>query len=77
MAKQNVHVVPHTDGWAAKRAGAERASSVHGTKEAALEAGRASAKTNRVELVVHNRDGQIADSDTFGRDPCPPRDKRH
>lgn len=77
MAKKNVHVVPHKDGWAVKRAGAERASSVHETKYAALQAGRTNAKADHVDLVIHNRDGQIADSDSFGRDPCPPRDKRH
>jgi len=77
MSKKNVHVVPHQDGWAVKRAGAERVSSVHETKDAAVRVGRASAKAGHVELVIHNRDGQIADSDSFGRDPCPPRDKRH
>ena len=41
------HVVPHPDGWANKKGGAERASSVHSTKkeaEAAARANKASAK---------------------------------
>jgi hypothetical protein len=30
-----------------------------------------------VELVIHKKDGTIADSDSYGNDPNPPKDKKH
>ncbi len=29
------------------------------------------------EVVIHNRKGQIIDKDSYGNDPCPPKDKKH
>jgi hypothetical protein len=30
----------------------------------------------RVEVVIHGRNGKIRDSDSYGNDPFPPRDRR-
>jgi hypothetical protein len=30
-----------------------------------------------VELVTHGKDGRIQDSDSYGNDPVPPRDRKH
>jgi hypothetical protein len=32
-------------------------------------------KKERAELVIHGKDGKIQDSDSYGKDPFPPRDK--
>lgn len=77
MSKKDIHVAPHPDGWAVKREGGERASSVHGRKEDALDAGRELARKDEVELVIHGRDGKIQDSDSYGNDPSPPTDEKH
>lgn len=77
MSKRDIHVVPHPDGWAVKREGAERASSVHERKADAEEAGRDLARKDEVELVIHGRDGKIQDSDSYGNDPHPPNDQKH
>lgn len=77
MSERDIHVVPHPDGWAVKREGAERASSVHERKVDALEAGRALARKDEVELVIHGKDGKIQDSDSYGNDPHPPTDEKH
>ena len=77
MAKKDYHVVPHSNGWAVKREGAERASSVHQTQSNAIDAGKQLAQTNRTELVIHRPNGQIRDSDSYGNDPNPPKDKKH
>lgn len=77
MAKKNVHVVKHDDGWAVKKEGNERASSVHPTQQQAIDVGRDAAKAERSELVIHGRDGKIRDKDSFGNDPFPPRDTKH
>lgn len=75
--KRDIHIVPHKDGWAARREGAARASSIHRTQAEATRQGRGMAKQDRVELVTHGRDGRIRDSDSYGNDPNPPRDRKH
>lgn len=77
MTKKDIHVVAHKDGWATKKEGASRAGSVHDTKKEALNHGVVHAKREKVELVIHRKDGVIQDSDSYGKDPSPPRDKKH
>ncbi len=75
--KRDIHVVPHQSGWAAKREGTSRAGSVHHTQKQAIDAAKRTAKRERSEVVIHNRRGQIRDSDSYGSDPFPPRDRKH
>ena len=77
MAKKDIHVVPHRSGWATKKEGADRAGVVTKTEGAAIEATVTQAKRERVEVVIHGRDGKIRDSDSYGNDPFPPRDGKH
>jgi len=77
MSKKDYHVVPHPEGWAVKRECAQRASSLHDTQQEAIQQGRQYAQNKRTELVIHRRDGTIRDSDSYGNDPIPPRDKKH
>lgn len=77
MSKKNVHVVPHPDGWAAKKAGNSRASSVHETQKDAISAARDLAKHEKSEVVIHRPTGEIRDKDSYGNDPNPPRDRKH
>lgn len=68
------HVVPGPEGgWNVKRGGAARASSHHDTKRAAIARARQVARKQGTELRIHNKDGRIADSDSHGNDPFPPR----
>jgi len=75
--KDNYHVVPHEGGWAVRRDNAERVSSQHDTQADAIDAGRDLAEKARSDLRIHGRDGKIRDSDSYGGDPCPPRDQKH
>jgi len=77
MAKEDYHVVPRVDGWAVQREGGDRASSLHDTQADAIGSARDLARRNHTELVIHGRNGKIRDSDSYGNDPCPPRDKKH
>jgi hypothetical protein len=80
MAKRNnPHVVPRSDigGWAVQREGASRASSLHSTQADAIAVARRMAQNERSELFIHGRDGRIRDRDSFGNDPCPPRDTKY
>jgi poly(hydroxyalkanoate) granule-associated protein len=56
-------VVAREDGWAVEKQGAERAVSVHPTKDEALESARGVAGRNKPsELVVHRKDGTVQDT---------------
>lgn len=74
---RRIHVVPHHDGWAVKREGGERATSLHPTQQKAQRAAVPIAKREKTEVVTHGRDGKIRDSDSYGRDPHSPRDNKH
>ncbi len=69
MATQDIHVTTQGNEWAVKTEGSERASSVHTTQAAAIQAGRAQAKRNESELLVHGRNGRIRLRSTYGKDP--------
>ena len=77
MAKKDIHVVPHANGWATKREGADRASRIFDTQKEAQNSARESATRERSEVVTHGRDGKIRDSDSYGNDPNPPKDEKH
>jgi len=77
MGKKNQHVVPYNKGWAVKGEGSKRATKVTSTKREAERIARNIARNQRSELVIHGRDGKIQDKDSFGNDPCPPKDKKH
>lgn len=68
------HVVPNSGGgWDVKRGGGARASSHHETKKEAIAAARTVSRNQSTELRIHNRDGRIAQSDSHGGDPHPPK----
>jgi hypothetical protein len=77
VTKGNPHVVPHGDDWAVQREGNSKASSLHPTQTEAIEVGRRMAQQDHSELFIHRPNGQIRDRDSYGNDPCPPRDKKH
>ena len=76
--KKDHHVTPHPDGgWQVKREGAKRASTRHDTQGDAIDQARKGAQRERTEVVIHRKDGKIRDSDSYGNDPNPPKDKKH
>jgi hypothetical protein len=48
-----------------------------GLPSEATERAREIAINQRSEVVIHRRDGRIRDSDSYGNDPNPPRDRKH
>lgn len=71
--KSSIRTVPHSDGWANRRDGADRVSRVFDTQAQAEAAGRAAAKRDGVEYYLHGRDGRIRERDSYGNDPHPPK----
>lgn len=66
-ARTSYHVVPREDGWAVMKEGASRATSLHDTKDEAIESARTTAKEQVPStLVIHKKDGKI--QDTFSYD---------
>ncbi|MGH7146419.1 MAG: DUF2188 domain-containing protein [Nitrospiraceae bacterium] len=75
---KNIHVTRRKteDKWAVIGEGDSRASTLHDTQDRAIEAGREIARNNKAELVVHDSQNRIRDKDSYGNDPCPPKDKK-
>lgn len=79
MSENDRYVVKDGDGWAVKKAEAERASGVFDTQaEAEKRAKEIVANLGGGEVRIQGRDGKWRDSDTVapGNDPCPPRDSK-
>lgn len=69
---RNQHITPRPSGWAVQPAGGARATSIHKTQAEAIERGREIARNQGTELLVHGRNGQIRERDSYGHDPFPP-----
>jgi len=76
MAKKTNHVVPSSSGWAVKKSGASRASKIFTTKDKAVDYGTELSKSEKTELYIHKQNGMIQNKNSFGNDPCPPKDKK-
>ncbi|WP_151734173.1 DUF2188 domain-containing protein ['Paenibacillus yunnanensis' Narsing Rao et al. 2020] len=70
--KNNVHTTPNADGGWDNQQGGETISH-HDTKAEAEERAREEAKKAETELKIHNKDGKISDSVSYGNDPYPPK----
>ena len=73
MGNKHYHVTHRAEGsWAVKGTGSQRASSVHGTQSAAIQAARPLAQKAEGELRIHGTDNRIRESWSYGNDPHPP-----
>lgn len=73
MTGKNVHTVQHGDGWANRSEGASRVPKVFDTQAEAAAAGRETARARGAEHLIHGRNGQIRERNTYGTDPNPPK----
>lgn len=77
MAKgKNQHVVKHPDGWAVKGEGNNRATRVTRTQAQAIEVAENIDRTQKSDTKIHGIDGKIRAGNSYGNDPCPPRDRK-
>lgn len=77
-----VMVTPNKQGgkngrWQVKLPGKPQPLSNHRTQSAAADAARPLARKLEAELQIRGRKGQIVDSDSYGKDPNPPKDTKH
>ena len=78
MPRQEHHVVYNRDlnTWDVKRDHSQRVSGRYVDKNTAVHSGRAMSINQRTELIVHLKNNRIQNSDSHGKDPCPPRDRK-
>jgi hypothetical protein len=77
MAKRtSVHTTrnPNGSGWVNQVGG--QVVSTHRLQRTAIDRGRSEAIGRSAEHVIHGVNGRIRQSNSYGNDPCPPKDKR-
>ena len=74
---KNQYVVRVGDQWGVRGEGNQRLTSIHDTQRDAISVARDTAQNQRSELRIQGRDGRFRDADSYGGDPCPPKDARH
>ena len=67
--KGDVHVVPSENGWTVEVEGHANPSGTHATQEDAWNRATQLARQNRSEALLHGRDGQIRERNTYREDP--------
>jgi hypothetical protein len=80
MSKNDRFVVKHGSDWAVKKAGIDAPESVHRKQSTAEQKAKVTVRElGGGEVRIQGRDARWRDSDTVapGRDPFPPRDKKH
>lgn len=76
MAKgKNQHVVKHPEGWAVKGEGNKKATKVTTTQAEAIKVAENIARNQQSDTKIHGQDGKIRAGNSYGNDPCPPKDK--
>lgn len=70
---KNQHVVPQNGDWAVKGEGNQKATKVVETQKEAIEIAKEIAKNQESELLIHGKNGQIRDRNSYGNDPYPPK----
>lgn len=70
---KNQHVVKHPNGWAVKGANNEKATKVTSTQSEAISIAKEIASNQKSEMLIHGRNGQIRERNSYGDDPFPPK----
>ncbi len=73
--KKNQYVVVHGGKWAVKGANNTRYTRIVDTQNEAMVIAKGIAKNQHSEMIVQGRDGKFRTCNSYGNDPCPPKDK--
>ncbi|OFX38642.1 MAG: hypothetical protein A2W95_11145 [Bacteroidetes bacterium GWA2_40_14] len=73
---KNQYVVPTQDGWGVRGEKSERLTVKTETKAEAVKIATNIAKNQQSELTILGNNGKIQNKNSFGNDPCPPKDKK-
>ena len=62
---------------AVRKSGSSKVTKTFKTQTGAIKFAKSIAKNQKTELLIHNRQGKIRSKDSYGNDPCPPKDTEH
>ncbi len=76
--KRNQWVLPRPNGmWAVHGEGNSKDTKHLRKQQDAVSLAISIAKNKRSEVIIKGRNGRIRSKDSYGNDPCPPRDREH
>lgn len=74
---KNQYVVPHGKEWGVRGEGNSKLTKITSTKKEALEIAREITMHQQSELTILGQNGKIQDKESYGNDPCPPKDRKY
>ena len=69
----NQHVVPRGNQWAVTGEGNSRATAIVPTQREAINIAKPIAQNQGGNVMIHGRNGQIREHNSYGNDPFPPK----
>lgn len=73
---KNQYVVRRNNKWAVKGENNSKATVIVDSQREAIKIAREIAKNQSSELRVQDRNGKFRMCNSYGNDPCPPKDKK-
>ena len=73
MSKPAVETYYENGTWRSRHEGVSRPFATGGTKAEQVAKGRETARKEKVEHIIKNRDGTISERNSYGNDPNPPK----
>lgn len=73
---KNQHVVKHQNGWAVRGAGNSKVTKITATQAEAIDVAEGIARNQGSDTKIHGVNGRIRGGNSYGNDPCPPRDQK-
>jgi len=74
---KNQYVVRHGNEWAVKGANNSKATRVVSTQKEAISIASQIARNQNSEMRVQDSTGRFRVCNSYGNDPCPPKDKNY
>ncbi|MBS4846134.1 MAG: DUF2188 domain-containing protein [Burkholderiales bacterium] len=74
--KRNQHVVLKGSKWAVKDTTRTEPTAFFATQSEAIKFAETEAKKYSSDTKIHGRDGKIRAGNSYGNDPCPPKDSK-
>lgn len=71
---KNVHITPNgKNGWSVKTAKSQKSYRNVSTQKEAIQIGKVVAQNNESELLIHGKNGQVREKNSYGNDNFPPK----
>lgn len=74
---KNQYVVRHGDEWAVRGENNSRVTRIVSTQKEAINIASEIARNQHSEMRVQNMEGRFRLCNSYGNDPCPPKDKNY